>query len=254
MRQQFNSPFGRTNRGRLISGVQCSELRFSRHNQGSDRIETAFTHNVIFESSAYQICDIINPMETLVDIGFILLGAALGVGSSGTFWWLQAHYWVPNIKFSKEIAEYVLDNGDSFFQCAFENVGKREIIDLEIQVRVGIKGYRRATGWAYHTVSSNASRVPQLGQSKGRRVRVFDTREPIDFLDAPSKSLRTKMESCASLREVLSLGEDAAVRVHVFGYDAFSGARKHFKSPEYRKHDIRKGTFRGLNVVKNKTL
>ncbi|MDO6522919.1 hypothetical protein Q4578_15070 [Shimia thalassica] len=190
-------------------------------------------------------------MEILADIGLVALGALLGVGSSGAFWWLQSHYWVPKIEFSKEIAEYVLEQEQSFFQCAFENVGKRDIIDLSIQVRIGIKGYLGAKGWAYHTVSSNASRVPQLALSKKRRVRVFDTRETIEFLDAPSKSLRDAIEKCTSLRDVLQLGEDAAVRVHVFGYDAFSGARKHFKSCEYRKTDIRKGTFDGLKIVKN---
>ncbi|NNE81475.1 MAG: hypothetical protein HKN18_14505 [Silicimonas sp.] len=190
-------------------------------------------------------------MEILADIGLLILGALLGIGSSGAFWWVQSHYWVPRIKFSEEIAEYELKDDQSFFQCAFENLGKREIIDLDIQVRVGIKGYLGATGWAYHTVSSNASRVPQLSQGNKRRVRVFDTRQSIEFLDAPSKSLREGIEKCTSLRDVLQLGQDAAVRVHVFGYDAFSGARKHFKSREYRKDDIRKGTFNGLNVVQN---
>lgn len=187
----------------------------------------------------------------LANIALLILGALLGIGSSGAFWWVQSHYWVPKMKFSEELAEYVLKNNQSFFQCAFENVGKRDIIDLEIQVRVGIKGFLGAHGWAYHTISSNASRVPQLSPSKRRRVRVYDTREPIEFLDAPSKSLREEVERCTSLRDVLQLGEDAAVRVHVFGYDAFSGTRKHFKSDEYRVSDIRKGTFNGLNVVQN---
>lgn len=190
-------------------------------------------------------------MEILADIGLVTLGALLGIGSSGAFWWVQSHHWVPKIKFSVEIAEYVLKDNQSFFQCAFENVGKREIIDLDIQVRFGVKGYLGATGWAYHTVSSNASRVPQLSQGKKRRVRLFDTRESIEFLDAPSKSLREAIENCTSLKDVLQLGQDAAVRVHVFGYDAFSGARKHFKSREYRENDIRIGTFNGLNVVQN---
>ena len=190
-------------------------------------------------------------MEVLADIGLVVLGALLGIGSSGAFWWVQSHYWVPQIKFSEEIAEYELNGDRSFFQCAFENVGKREIIDLDVQVRIGIQGFLGAKGWAYHTVSSNASRVPQLAQSNRRRVRVFDTRETIQFLDAPSKSLREEIEKCTSLRDVLQLGQDAAVRVHVFGYDAFSGARKHFKSREYRITEIRKGTFNGLDVVQN---
>lgn len=190
-------------------------------------------------------------MEVLADFVLVCLGALLGIGSSGAFWWVQSHYWVPKIKFSEEIAEYVLTDAQSFFQCAFENVGTREIIDLDIQVRFGIKGHLGATGWAYHTVSSNASRVPQLSQGNKRRVRVFDTREETEFLDAPSKSLREEIKGCHSLRDVLRLGQDAEVRVHVFGYDAFSGARKHFKSRAYGKNDIRKGTFKGLNVVKN---
>ncbi len=187
----------------------------------------------------------------LENIALLLLGALFGVGSSGAFWFLQSHCWVPKIKFSEELAEYVLKNDQSFFQCAFKNVGKRDIIDLEIQVRVGIKGFLGAQGWAYHTIYSNASRVPELSPGKKRRVRVYDTREPIEFLDAPSKSLREMVETCTSLRDVLQLGDDAAVRVHVFGYDAFSGARKHFKSDMYRVSKIRKGTFDGLNVVKN---
>lgn len=191
-------------------------------------------------------------MVTLADIGLVLLGAVLGVGSSGAFWWLQTHYWVPKIKFSDELAEYELNGENSFFQCAFENVGKRDIIDLEIQVRFGIKEYLGASGWAYHTVSSNASRVPKLACRKRRRVRVYDTREDVQFQDVPSMSLRNKIEACVSLRDVLCLGTDAAVRVHVFGYDSFSGARKHFVSPEYRRKDIRRGTFNGLNVVENK--
>lgn len=190
-------------------------------------------------------------MELLVLIWPVLLGALLGVVSSGTFWWVQSHYWVPKIKFSEEIAEYLLKDDQSFFRCAFENVGTRDIIDLDIQVRVGIKGFLGAEGWAYHTVSSNASRVPQLSQGNKRRVRLYDTREQIGFLDTPSWSLREAIQECSSLREVLRLGEDAAVRVHVFGYDAFSGARKHFKSCQYRKNDIRIGTFNGLNVVQN---
>ena len=190
-------------------------------------------------------------MDSFTDIAFVVLGALLGIGSSGAFWWVQSHVWVPKIRFSKEIAEYVLKDDQSFFQCAFENVGKRDIIDLDIQVRVGIKGFLGAGGWAYHTISSNASRVPELGQTKRRRVRIFDTREAIEFLDTPSMSLRQEIEKCHSLRDVLALGEDAAVRVHVFGYDAFSGARKHFKSRQFRKEDVRIGTFKGLEVVKN---
>lgn len=176
----------------------------------------------------------------------------LGILASFVVWWLTYHFWKPRVSFSQEIAEYELPNRESFFQCVFENTGKRDIIDLEILVRVGIKGYLGTETWAYHTVRSNASRVPVLSPGKRRRVRVFDTRDDIEFVDLPSKSIREAIESCHSLHDILKLGNEAAVRVHVYGYDSFSGARKHFQSERYTQHSIRKGTFKGMDVVENK--
>ncbi|MEW2918619.1 hypothetical protein AB1A64_16265 [Ruegeria sp. ANG10] len=175
----------------------------------------------------------------------------LGAVSSLFVWWLIPRCWKPEVTFSEELVEYVLDGDESFFQCAFENTGSRDIIDLEIQVRIGIKGYRGATGWAHHLVKSNASKVPLLSPGKQRRVKIFDTRDPIEFIDKPSKTIREAIESCHSLRDVLELGDDGEVRIHVFGFDSFSGVRKHFQSKKYCDWEIRKGTFRGLNVVKN---
>ena len=175
----------------------------------------------------------------------------LGVLASLFVWWITTHYLKPNILFSEEVAEYILSNEESFFQCAFQNIGKRDIVDLEIYVRISIFRYKGATGWASHIVKSNASRVPLLSPNKNRRVRIFDSRDQIEFLDVPSKSIRTEIEKCRSLRNILTLGDDATVRVHVFGYDALGGSRKHFQSKEYRRRDIRKGTFNNLNVVEN---
>jgi hypothetical protein len=175
----------------------------------------------------------------------------LGLLTSFFIWWLTAHYWKPEIEFSQELCEYELPSGKNFFQSAFKNVGKRDIVDLEIQVRIGIKEFWGATGWAFHTVKPNTSRVPLLSSEKHRRVQLFDMRESIKFIDRPSESIRLEIEKCQSLRDILILGQDASVTVHVFGYDSFSGARKHFSSPAYRVTDIRKGTFDGLDVVQN---
>lgn len=176
----------------------------------------------------------------------------LGALASFGVWWLTARYWTPSIRFSPELAEYELSDGDSFFQGAFENCGQRSIIDVEILVRIGIEGHQDATGWAHHIVRTNASRVPLLSSGKKRRVRVFDMRDKIEFVDIPSKSLRAEIEKCSSLRDILKLGEGGSLRIHVFGYDSFSGVRKHFQSEPYRLRDIRKGTFDGLNIVQNK--
>lgn len=76
-------------------------------------------------------------------------------------------------------------------------------------------------------------------------------REKIEFIDAPSKSLRDKVQACKTLSDVLSLGKEATVQIHVFGYDSFSGTRRHFESKLYRNGDIRLGRYKGLDVVKN---
>lgn len=78
---------------------------------------------------------------------------------------------------------------------------------------------------------------------------MYDTRDEIEFVDVPSKSIRDEILNCRSLREVLALGTESAVRIHVFGYDSFSGSRKHYQSERYSKHSIRKGMFSGMNVV-----
>ncbi len=191
-------------------------------------------------------------MPSFNDVFLLLLGALAGVFFSYLWWWYQTHKLVPKISFSPEMAEYNLDSKNRLFLCKFQNSGKRDIVDLEVIVRIGIKEYMGASGWAFHTVVSNASRIPRLSQGKMRRVRCHDTRVPVKYIDEPSVSLKSAINNCKDLKCILNLGTDATVRVHVFGFDAFSGSRKEYASPKYRIGDIRKGTFEGLNVVENK--
>ena len=178
-------------------------------------------------------------------------GFLLGLVASFLIWWLTQHYLVPEVRFAEELTKRKVPSGGHYYQCAFENIGKRLMVDVEIRVRIGIKEHLGATGWAYHEIRSNASRVPDLSHQQNNRrvVRVFDTREPIQFVDLPSLSIRQDIEACKTLEELLELGSDAAVRVHVFGFDAYSGARRHFASKSYRRHDIRNGRYKGLDVV-----
>lgn len=100
------------------------------------------------------------------------VSSLVGIGASLVVWWLTYHFWKPRVKFSEEMAEYILSGGESLFQCVIENSGKRDIIDLEIYVRIGIKGFFGANQRAYHSVKSNASRVPVLSLEKKARSRV----------------------------------------------------------------------------------
>ncbi len=180
-----------------------------------------------------------------------LLSFVLGFMASFLVWWLLQHRWIPKIKFAEELNKYQIPSGPFIYRCAFINSGKRDIIDVEVIVRIGVNEFMGATGWAYHTIKTNASRIPVLSPEKRRVVRLFDMREKLEFIDAPSKSLRDKVLACKTLTEVLSLGKDATVQIHVFGYDSFSGTRRHFESKLYRKVDIRLGRYKDLDVVEN---
>lgn len=183
-----------------------------------------------------------------------LLSFLLGFGASYLVWYVLQHRVVPGVKFAEELNKYEVPSGKFLYRAAFQNSGKRDIIDVEVIVRIGVKEFMGATGWAYHSIRTNSSRIPVLSPGKRRVVRVFDMREPIEFIDAPSLSLRQKIMKCQTLVDILELGTDGTVQIHVFGYDRFSGSRRHFESRLYRKSDIRLGRYSGLDVVENDKL
>ncbi len=123
------------------------------------------------------------------------------------------------------------------------------MVDIEVIARIGVREYNGATGWAYFSVRTNASRLPELEKDRRGVVRIFDDREELSYLDAPSKGLRDAVDSCDDLMQILSLGSDSTIEVHVFCTDSFSGTRRHMKSQEYNRFSIRNGRFCGLNVV-----
>jgi len=186
-------------------------------------------------------------IDSLINIGAFVSGCFASLSA----WAITSHLIGPTVDFSEEIVDYETPSGARLFQCAFENAGKRSIVDAEIQVRFCINGFLGTKDKAYFSVRTNASRVPELLPGKGRKVRVFDTREQIEFVDIPSLSLRRGIESCTDLYEVFMLSRGSYLRVHVFGYDSFTGVRKHFKSPQYNLGDIWKGRFDGLDVVED---
>lgn len=186
----------------------------------------------------------------------ILVGFFLGIIASYFAWFVNAHWVIPSVTFSSGICRRQLKNDQCFYQVAFKNTGRRKIVDIDILLRIGVKGYKDAEGWGYHNIRTNASKVPYLspGKNSRRLVRVFDTRQKIEFVDAPSESIRDGIEKCSTLEGILSLGESAAVQVHVFGYDSFSGTRRHFVSKNYSLEDIKIGRLTDLEITQEKNL
>lgn len=188
-------------------------------------------------------------LNLLISIMPYIASLFLGIASSFFAWWFLQHRLTPQASFSQELAKYKVPGGGTIYLSAFRNAGHRRMIDVEVIAQFGIKEYNGAEGWAYFSVRTNASRLPELEKNRRGIVRILDDREEIFYLDAPSKGLRNAVGRIGNLEKILDLGTDSSIMVHVFCTDEFSGTRRHIKSQEYNKHSIRNGRFRGLNVV-----
>jgi hypothetical protein len=164
-------------------------------------------------------------------------------------WWYINHKWIPSLDFGSEICKYSVGDKQALYVCAFENVGKRDIVDVEVVTRIGVRKYSGAGSWIYFSVKTNASQVPTIEPGRRALIRIMDEREAPLYIDQPPPSLRKSLESCKTLDCVFSVAPEVVVRIHVYGYDSFSGVRRHYSSPAYAKKDIRSGKLKGLVVV-----
>ncbi|MBD0258163.1 MAG: hypothetical protein ICV83_20820, partial [Cytophagales bacterium] len=75
----------------------------------------------------------------------VLISVITGIGASYFVWWITISRFVPKIKFADKIAKVNTDENLSGlrYRFKFENSGRRNIIDLEIIVRLRIKGLRK---------------------------------------------------------------------------------------------------------------
>lgn len=179
------------------------------------------------------------------------LSFLLGLVASYLVWWLLNHWWIPKLSFSDEIARYTVDDDKSLYVCAFMNSGLRSIIDVEVILRVGVKGFEKSEGWQFFSIKTNTSRLPELQAGRRALVRVLDERENREYSDPPSHGLRRSVDGCETLMDVFNITDDVVVEAHVFGYDEFSGARRHFVSSRYKSSAIRTGVYDELVVVQN---
>lgn len=186
---------------------------------------------------------------TLDDVILVLLGAFLGIGSSGAFWWFQSHYFIPQIIFSEEIAEYPVGEPVGVFRVKFINSGRRNIIDIRIIVRVSIYELGSRPMWTSFDLKHSTETVPVLAPGKNKLINLFRPELGVQPTVQMTQYVRDATQDVKSLRDLLKLGTDASVSVYAFGYDEFSGARKLFMSKFYDAHDIRTGVFDSLNVV-----
>lgn len=178
-----------------------------------------------------------------------VLSVFIGFATSFCFWWLLNHKWIPRVTFANELARFEIDGENNIYLSAFENSGKRDILDVSVLTRIGIKNFNGARGWIFFSIRTNANQIPVLAPNRRALVRVFDKRDGLEFVDSPPSGLRKKLIKCLNLEDIFNICPEVTLQLHVFGYDKFSGARRHYASPSYSKPDIRKGRYKGLLVV-----
>lgn len=189
-----------------------------------------------------------------------LVGIPVGILGSLFAWWILFHRIVPRILFSPSISKTKTDDNKSGYRYRFkfENIGKRNIIDLEVFAKLRIKAVSPSypNNWAVIFIPLEYDRIPKLRTVKKSHLReVIRLRvDKIDEFNNPvyPESIRLKCkESSILLEDIMALGADATLQIFVFGYDEFSGARRVFESKLYKLNDIKFGPFdkKGLEVI-----
>jgi hypothetical protein len=185
----------------------------------------------------------------------ILVSIPIGIACSVAAWWILFHKIVPKISFSKGISKTKLEDYDSGFcyRIKFENVGRRDIIDIQIHAYLRIIGLRHKESGIITNVKFVTSKeyVPKMrADGKGFIVMLYPERTSNFQRKVYPEEVRRKFAAKSLLLEdVLSLGYDSKLRLVVFGYDNFSGARRIFESKLYGLDDIKEGNFKGLEIL-----
>lgn len=181
-----------------------------------------------------------------------LIGFLLGILGSFLFWWLFAHWLVPDVEFEDSIL--VRDSRDGSgrprYMIKFYNRGRRDLIEVsliaivQIQTKSDSDVHWASCPLAFHRDGSTEHAIPVVPPGRNRLITLHAGHSArIGFEGAFSDSVRTKLASgTLDLPDLLADGEGRglAVRLQIslFGYDRFSGAKKLYQSKFYRLADI----------------
>ncbi len=169
-------------------------------------------------------------------VGFIL-GVLSGLLSSIAFWFVMTKVIVPKIEFEDELRREIDGNGNPVYKVAFKNVGRVDVIDLKIIVRIRIKDPNKDKSYLILSIPTDHSESPEL-EKRITKIYTLLFNKSNDLLNcryATSTLIGKANNNTLELDDIRTClkGTDYTIEVFVFGYDKFSGARKLFKE-KYR--------------------
>ena len=184
-----------------------------------------------------------------------LISFALGFAASLLSWWYVSKWMVPKIEFSKCISsEPNPRQAGTRNRIKFLNAGNRAVIDVHAVTRLAIDWDGDDIWSAYYIPLSPTGEkryeMPKI-ISAAPRILTFYPMLALGLIQSPffpTELQQNVQEGNLTLIDLLNLGVSAELRVYVFGYDEFSGARKLYESGPYARTSILEGQFNGLIV------
>src|SRR3954470_3838629 len=180
-----------------------------------------------------------------------LVGCLLGIAGSILTWWIFAHWLVPNLRFEEKVLIRPSRTGQGWrYFVKVSNRGRRDLIDVtfsaiaSIQTRANSDKHWASCHLAFHQTGETEHHVPLLPVGRNRLLTLRPAHsDQLLFEGTFSSDVHAGVrDRSLNLPQLLGDGESRGlrvkVRVYVFGYDRFSGARKLFQSPEYETGDL----------------
>ena len=199
-------------------------------------------------------------MISLPDIGLLLFGAILGIGSSGAFWWIQNHVFVPRFEFSEEMCRRSAPHLKTgvMHHIKFRNCGKRDAFNVRLRVRLAIKDIRRigSTYTTFYTLELSNPEYFLVRQGESFVIVPRPDKSSI-LSEVPDEGIRRSLaEGVLTLDDIYDTYPHARVYVQMIATDRFSTSLRYIRSKRYFDRDIRTGAFRPktLDVVSEGSL
>ena len=183
-------------------------------------------------------------MEILIST---VLSVPIGILSSFLFWWWLARWLAPRVQWSSGLAvppeSARTDTDHDQARVKVVNSGRRDAIDLQISAHLRIPaGPDGENSLLIVELPTSIQNLPRLRRGSFRYVRLcFDqiaAQERARLMFATDKPALGD-----DLATTLALTPGAAVRIYLFAYDSFSGARNMFVSPDYTSAHVVTGAF-----------
>lgn len=193
----------------------------------------------------------------------VIISSVTGVAASFIIWFFTVKVIVPKLRIGPLICKTISNETVSGvkYRFKFENHGCRNIIDVEVIVRLRIQGLNHDYPNNWEVVYLPTSTMNYVKLAIIRPVRTSHLRSILEiktyecdfFRDRrfPQFIIDMSINKTLTLEHVMNINNSTELQILIIGTDNFSSSKKFFESKVYRKKDIVLGRFalHGLNVI-----